>query len=183
MPPYAHINKEIMKPLYLCSILLLASCAPAPKYLVPAGAPQALIRSELVSMENHRNHLSLDEAPAISCKYGRAVATAQGGQGRQLVSVYKNVSTPEGFFPIEAGKPLHLIMRGMANANRSCNVAFVSEFTPGARYVIKGGIVDNPGALSGCYIDIFNVDSGARVPMVDAPKIDRICALDRLPAL
>ncbi|WP_177431279.1 MULTISPECIES: hypothetical protein [unclassified Pseudomonas] len=172
-----------MKPLYLCSILLLAGCAPVPKYLVPAGAPQALIRSELVSMENYRNHVSLDEAPAISCKYGRTVATAPGGQGRQLVSVFENVSTPEGFFPIEAGKPLHLIMRGSANANRSCNVAFVSEFTPGARYVIKGGIVDNPGALSGCYIDIFNVDSGARVPMAEAPKIDRNCALDRLPAL
>lgn len=172
-----------MKPLYLCSILLLAGCAPAPKYLVPAGTPQALIRSELVSMENHRNHVLLDEAPTISCKYGRAAATAQGGQGRQLVSVYKNVSTPEGFFPIEAGKPLHLIMRGMANANRSCSVAFVSEFTPDARYVIKGGIVDNPGALSGCYIDIFNVDSGTRVPMADASKMDRNCALDRLPAL
>ncbi|AZF38386.1 hypothetical protein C4J88_3621 [Pseudomonas sp. R4-39-08] len=43
-----------MKPLYLCSVLLLAGCAPAPKYFVPAGAPQAMIRSELVSMENYR---------------------------------------------------------------------------------------------------------------------------------
>ena len=103
MPPSTDINKEIMKPLYLCSILLLAGCAPAPKYLVPAGAPHALIRSELVSMENHRNSVSLVEAPPIGCKYGRTVATAPGGQ---LVSVYKNVSTPEGFFPIEAGKPL-----------------------------------------------------------------------------
>ncbi|MGC5703160.1 hypothetical protein J4P02_23450 [Pseudomonas sp. NFXW11] len=172
-----------MKPLYLCSIMLLAGCAPVPKYIVPAGAPQALIRSELVSMENYRNGVSLVEAPAISCKYGRAMATAQGGQGRQLVSVFKNVSTPEGFFPIEAGKPMRLVMYGMANAKRSCTIAFVSEFTPGARYVIKGGIVDNPGALSGCYLEIFNVDSGARVPIADAPKMDRICALDRLPAL
>ncbi|RBJ82141.1 hypothetical protein C3L29_012705 [Pseudomonas sp. MWU12-2534b] len=167
-----------MKSLYLCTTLLLAGCTPAPKYLVPAGAPHALIRSELVSMENHRNHVSLVEAPAINCKYGRTVETAPGGQ---LVSVYKNVSTPEGFFPIEAGKPLHLVMRGMANANRSCSVAFVSEFAPGARYVIKGGIVDSPGTLSGCYIDIFNVDSGARLPMADASKINRSCALDRLP--
>ena len=180
MPPSTDINKEIMKPLYLCSILLLAGCAPAPKYLVPAGAPHALIRSELVSMENHRNGVSLVEAPAIGCKYGRTVATAPGGQ---LVSVYKNVSTPEGFFPIEAGKPLHLVVRGSANANRSCRIAFVSEFAPGARYVIKGGIVDSPGAMSGCYIDIFNVDSGARVPMADEPKMERNCALDRLPTL
>ncbi|MDG6399012.1 hypothetical protein QCD79_03300 [Pseudomonas quasicaspiana] len=169
-----------MKPLYLCSILLLAGCAPAPKYLVPAGAPHALIRSELVSMENYRNGVSLVEAPAIGCKYGRTVATAQGGL---LVSVHKNVSTPEGFFPIEAGKPLHLVMRGTANAGRSCRVEFVSEFSPGARYVIKGGIVDKPGTLGGCYIEIFNVDSGVRVPKADEPKIDRNCALDRLPTL
>ncbi|MCQ2995161.1 hypothetical protein NLO88_18490 [Pseudomonas syringae] len=169
-----------MKPLYLCSILLLAGCAPAPKYLVPAGAPHALIRSELVSMENYRNGVSLVEAPAIGCKYGRTVATAPGGL---LVSVHKNVSTPESFFPIEAGKPLHLVMRATANAGRSCRVEFVSEFAPGARYVIKGGIVDRPGTLSGCYIEIFDVDSGARVPMADEPKIDRNCALDRLPTL
>ncbi|WP_426134791.1 hypothetical protein [Pseudomonas sp. PWP3-1b2] len=169
-----------MKPLYLCSALLLAGCAPAPKYLVPAGAPHAIIRSELVSMENYRNGVSLVEAPVTACKYGRTVAT-ESGEGRQLVSVYKNVSTPEGFFPIEAGKPLHLVMRGVANANRSCNVAFVSEFAPGARYVIKGGIVDIPGSLSRCYIDIFNVDSGVRVPMADEPKMERNCALDRLP--
>lgn len=171
-----------MKPLYLCSVLLLAGCAPAPKYLVPAGAPQALIRSELVSMENYRNGVTLVEAPAIGCKYGRTVAT-ESGMGKQLVSVYKNVSTPDGFFPIEAGKPLHLEMRGVANAHRSCSVAFVSEFSPGARYVIKGGIVDVPGSLSRCYIDIFNVDSGERVPTADEPKIERTCALDRLPTL
>ncbi|WP_238785873.1 hypothetical protein [Pseudomonas sp. S35] len=124
--------------------------------------------------------MSLVEAPQVGCKYGRTVVTAPGGQ---LVSVSKNVSTPEGFFPIEAGRPLHLVMRGLANANRSCSVGFVSEFAPGARYVIKGGIVDSPGALSGCHIDIFNVDSGARVPMAREPKMERNCALDRIPTL
>ncbi|PWB34162.1 hypothetical protein DCO48_07640 [Pseudomonas sp. SDI] len=74
-------------------------------------------------------------------------------------------------------------MRGAANAKRSCRIAFVSEFAPSARYVIKGGIVDSPGALSGCYIDIFNVDSDARVPMADEPKMERNCALNRLPTL
>ncbi|UXV18001.1 hypothetical protein N4P55_19230 [Pseudomonas fluorescens] len=171
-----------MKPLYLCSILLLAGCAPAPKYLVPSGAPHALIRSELVSMENYRNGVSLVEADAIGCKYGKPVATASG-EGKQLVSVHKNVSTPEGFFPIEAGKPLHLELRGAANANRSCSISFVSEFAPGARYVIKGGIVDIPGSLSRCYIDIFNVDSGVRVPMANEPKMESNCAQDRLPTL
>lgn len=180
MLPFTDFYKEIMKPLYLGSILLLAGCVPAPKYLVPAGSPHALIRSELVSMENYRNSVSLVQAPAIGCKYGRTVATAPGGQ---LVSVSKNISTPEGFFSIEAGRPLHLVMRGAANAKRSCSIAFVSEFTPGARYVIKGGIVDSPGALSGCYVDIFNVDSGARVPMANEPKMERNCALDRLPML
>ena len=131
-------------------------------------------------MDNYRNHVSLIEAPAIGCKYGKTVATAPGGQ---LVSVFKNVSTPEGYFSIEAGKPLHLVMHGVANANRSCSIAFVSEFAPDARYVIKGGIVDSPGALSGCYIDIFNVDSGARVTKANEPKMDRNCTLDRLPTL
>ncbi|CRM39834.1 hypothetical protein [Pseudomonas sp. 58 R 3] len=71
----------------------------------------------------------------------------------------------------------------MADANRSCSVSFISEFMPGARYVIKGGIADVPGSLSRCYIDIFNVDSGVRVPTAKEPKIERPCALDRLPAL
>ncbi|MDU9399617.1 hypothetical protein [Pseudomonas sp. zfem003] len=169
-----------MKPLYLCSILLLAGCTPVPKYLVPEGAPQALIRSELMSQENRRNGVSLDAASTIACKYGRTVAIAAGGQ---LISVYKNVSTPEGFFPIEAGKPLHLVMTGTANANRSCRIDFVSEFTPGARYVIKGGIVDGLDVLSGCYIEIFDVDTGARLPITDAPKRGGNCALDRIPLL
>ncbi|KTB59099.1 MULTISPECIES: hypothetical protein [Pseudomonas] len=169
-----------MKPLYLCTVLLLAGCAPAPKYLVPAGAPQAMIRSELVSMENYRNNVTLVQAPAIGCKYGRTVAT-ESGIGKQLVSVSENVSTPEGYFPIEAGKPMHLEMRGMANAHRSCSVSFISEFAPGARYVIKGGIADVPGSLSRCYIDIFNVDTGVRVSTAKEPKIERTCALDQLP--
>ncbi|MFJ2550116.1 hypothetical protein ACIOVF_27135 [Pseudomonas sp. NPDC087612] len=65
-------------------------------------------------MENYRNGVSLVEAPAIGCKYRRTEATAPGGP---LVSVYKIVSTPEAFFSIEAGKPLHLVMRGAAYAN------------------------------------------------------------------
>ncbi|MGY1920897.1 hypothetical protein [Pseudomonas tolaasii] len=167
-----------MKHLCLLSIALLAGCTPAPKYLVPAGAPQAQIRSELDALDNHRNALNLSEAPTLGCKFGRTVQVVQGGE---LVSVYKNTSTPPGYFPIEAGKPLHLVMRGWANANRTCRIGFVSEFAPGARYVIKGGIVDDPSALSGCHISIFNADSGARVAVADEPKVERGCALDKLP--
>lgn len=167
-----------MKYLRLCSLLLLTGCTPVAKYSLPAGAPQAHIRSELDALDNHRNALSLSEAPTLGCKYGRTVEVVPGGQ---LVSVYKNTSNPPGYFPIEAGKPLHLVMRGWANANRSCRVGFVSEFAPGARYVIKGGIVDDPSALSGCYINIFNADSGARVAVADEPKAERGCALDRFP--
>lgn len=167
-----------MKSLYIFSVLLLTGCVPAPKYIAPAGAPQAQIRSELDAMSNYRNALVLAEAPTIGCKFGRTVEVKPGGQ---LLSVHGNTSTPEGFFAVEADKPLHLVLRGWANANRSCRVGFVSQFVPGVRYVIRGGIVDGPTTLSGCYIDIFEVDSGVRVPMATEPKMESSCALDRFP--
>ncbi|MGF6149998.1 hypothetical protein [Pseudomonas fluorescens] len=168
-----------MKSLYLGSLLLLiAGCSQTPQYTVPANVPQAQIRSELDALSNYRNGLSLTVAPTIGCKYGRSVAVSPA---RELFSVYSNISRPEGFRAIEAGKPVHLVLQGWANANRRCSVDFVSEFTPGARYVIKGGIEDSPSVISGCKINIFDLDSGAmlfRAPQ-SSPTING-CALDRL---
>lgn len=170
-----------MKSFYFSSVLLLiAGCSQTPHYVAPSGAPQAQIKSELDALENYRNGLVLTEAATTACKYGRTVAVKPG---EQLFSVSKSVSKPDGFIAIEAGRPLHLVLHGWANAGRNCTVNFVSEFKPDARYLIKGGIIDDPSTLSSCYIEIFDMDSGARVVKTKAPSLARDCALDNVPLL
>lgn len=172
-----------MKPFYAGSLLLLiAGCAQTPQYVVPANAPQAQIRSEMAVSYNRRNGVSVTEAPAMDCKFGRSVAVTPG---RELFSVSNTSTRPEGFRAIEAAKPIHLVLDGWASGNRRCSIEFVTEFTPGARYVIKGGIADGPDEIGGCKISIFNLDSGARVIQTKPSQIANGCALDRLsmPAL
>lgn len=172
-----------MKALYASSLLLLvAGCVQTPQYVVPANVPQAQIRSEMDVTNNRRNGAILSEAPAMDCKFGRSVAVTPG---RQLFSVDNMATRPEGFRAIEAGKPLHLVLQGWASGNRRCTVDFVTEFTPGARYVIKGGIADGPDEIGGCKLSIFNLDSGARVLQAKPSQMANGCALDRLsmPAL
>lgn len=170
-----------MKPLYLSSLLLLiAGCSPIPQYEAPANAPQAQIRSEMDAMINRRNYLTLSAAPTMACKYGRSVPVTPA---RQLFSVWggypSTPSRPEGFRAIEAGKPIHLLLEGGASGNRRCTVDFVTEFMPGARYVIKGGITDGPTVLSGCQIHIVDLDSGVRLFQAEQSPANG-CALDRL---
>jgi len=160
--------------------LAATGCTHAPPYAVPAGAPQAQIRSELKSMDNYRNGVEISEADTTACKYGRTVSVKAGAQ---LFSVHQDVSKPAGFIAIEAGRPLHLVMLGWANANRSCTVQFMTEFKPGARYVIGGGIVDEPGQLSGCFVNIVDMDTGERLAKTPAPSLARNCALDNVPLL
>lgn len=149
-----------MKCLSILSLLALAGCSHTPPYVVPAGAPQAQIRSELQSGENYRNGVTLREANTTACKYGRTVSIKTGAP---LFSVYKNASTPDGFIAIEAGRPLHLVLSGSASANRSCSIGFVSEFKPGGHYVLKGGLIDDGTWRSGCHVVIFDQDSGLPV--------------------
>ncbi|NWC00782.1 hypothetical protein HX882_33445 [Pseudomonas gingeri] len=167
-----------MKSLYLGSLLLLiVGCSQTPQYVLPANAPQAQIRSELDTMSNRRNGMSLTDAPTMACKYGRSVTVKPG---RELFSISGDTTRPEGFRGIEAAKPIHLVLLGWASGNRSCRVDFVSEFTPGARYVLKGGIIDGPNNVSTCQVRIFDQDSGVRLPMSsqELPKADG-CALDQ----
>ncbi|AKV09910.1 hypothetical protein [Pseudomonas fluorescens] len=167
-----------MKALYAGSLLLLiAGCAQTPQYTVPANAPQAQIRSEMDVTNNRRNGASLTVAPAMDCKFGRSVAVTPG---RQLFSVDNKATSPEGFRAVEAGKPLHLVLQGWASGNRRCTVDFVTEFTPGARYVIKGGIADGPDEIGGCKLSIFDMASGARVIQAKPSQMTNGCALDRL---
>ncbi|KMM93134.1 hypothetical protein [Pseudomonas lini] len=167
-----------MKPLYLGSLLLLITgCSPIPQYETPANAPQAQIRSEMDAMTNRRNYLTLSAAPTTACKYGRSVPVTPA---RELFSVSGgHPSKPEGFRAIEAGKPIHLVLEGGASGNRRCTVDFVSEFMPGARYVIKGGITEGPNVMSGCQINIVDLDSGARLFQAKQSPANG-CALDRL---
>ncbi len=167
-----------MKPLYSGSLLLLiTACSPIPQYETPANAPQAQIRSEMDALFNRRNYLTLSAAPTIACKYGRSVPVAPA---RQLFSVRGGYpSEPEGFRAIEAGKSIHLVLEGGASGNRRCTVDFVSEFMPGARYVIKGGITDGPNVMSGCQVSIVDLDSGVRLFQAK-PSAANGCALDRL---
>lgn len=167
-----------MKALYAGSLLLLITgCSPIPQYAPPADAPQAQIRSEMDALFNRRNYLTLSVAPTIACKYGRSVAvtdapelfSARGGQPSKF----------EGSRAIEAGKPIHLLLEGGASGNRRCTVDFVSTFTPGARYVIKGGISDGPDVISACQISIVDVDTGIRL-LQAKPSVSTGCALDRL---
>lgn len=167
-----------MKPLYLSSLLLLiAGCSPIPQYEAPANVPQAQIRSEMDAMFNRHNYLTLSAAPTMACKYGRSVDVAPA---RKLFSVRGgDPSAPEGFRAIEAGKPIHLLLEGGASGNRSCTVDFVTEFMPGARYVIKGGITEGPTVLSGCQIHIVDLDSGDQLFQATQSPANG-CALDRL---
>lgn len=172
-----------MKLLYASSLLLLvAGCVQTPQYVVPANVPQAQIRSEMDVTNNRRNGAVLSQAPATDCKFGRSVAVTPG---RQLFSVDNMATRPVGFRAIEAGKPLHLVLQGWASGNRRCTVDFVTEFTPGARYVIKGGIADGPDEIGGCKLSIFNLDSVARVLQTKSSQMANGCALNQLsmPAL
>ena len=154
-----------MKLLPLGMLLLLsAGCAQVQQYTPPPGAPQAQIRSEMDALSNYRNYLTLTEAPTVGCKYGRTVAVKPG---RQLFAVRDKTSRPAGSISVEALKPLHLVVDGSANAGRSCRIEFVSQFAPGARYVIKGGIIENPETFDSCQVKIFDKDSGAPLRMVD----------------
>jgi hypothetical protein len=167
-----------MKPLYLGPLfLLIVGCSPIPQYEAPADAPQAQIRSEMDPMINRRNYLTLSAAPTIACKYGRSVPVTPA---RELFSVSGGYpSKPEGFRAIEAGKPIHLLLEGGASGKRRCTVDFVTEFMPGARYVITGGITDGPDVLSGCQINIVDLDSGNRLFQARQSPANG-CALDRL---
>jgi len=165
---------------FLLVFLFVTGCSQTPQYAVPSGVPQAQVKSELDALYNRRNGLDLTEAATTACKYGRTVVVKPGNR---LFSVSPDVSKPDGFIAIEAGRPLHLVLHGWASGNRSCTVNFVSEFRPGARYVIKGGLVDDASTLSGCYIEIFDLDSGSRVEKIKAPSLARNCVLDDLPLL
>jgi hypothetical protein len=167
-----------MKLLYAGSFLLLiAGCSPMPQYAPPANAPQAQIRSEMDAAFNRRNYVSLSAAPAIACKYGRSVPVTPA---LRLFSVRGGEpSNQEGFRAIEAGKPIHLLLEGGASGNRTCTVDFFSEFVPGARYVIKGGLTGTPTDLYGCQISIVDLDSGARLLQAKQAPANN-CALDRL---
>lgn len=160
-------------------LLLTAGCAQVQHYTPPAGAPQAQIRSEMDALSNYRNYLTLTEAPIVGCKYGRTVAVKPG---RQLFAVRDKTSRPAGSISVEAAKPLYLVVDGAANAGRTCRIEFVSEFAPGARYVIKGGIIENPETYDSCQVKIFDEDTGAPLRMVEPPASKgNGCALDRLP--
>ena len=160
-------------------LLMTAGCAQVQNYAPPPGAPQALIRSEMDALSNYRNYLTLTEAPVVGCKYGRTVAVKPG---RQLFSVRDKTSRPEGFIPVEAAKPIHLVVDGAANAGRTCKVEFVSEFAPGARYVIKGGIIENPETFDSCQVKVFDEDTGAPLRMVEPSALKgNGCTLDKLP--
>lgn len=167
-----------MKPFYPgVFLLLIAGCTPMPQYEPPANAPQAQIRSEMDALLNRRNYIALSAAPTIACKYGRSVPVTPE---RQLFSVSGGYPAEhQGFRAIEAGKPVHLLLEGAASAQRRCSVDFVTEFMPGARYVVKGGITDGPNVLSGCQISIVDLDSGARLALAEQTPSNN-CALDRL---
>ena len=160
-------------------LLLTAGCTQVQHYAPPPGAPQAQIRSEMDALSNYRNYLTLTEAPIVGCKFGRTVAVKPG---RQLFAVRDKTSRPEGFISVEAAKPLHWVVDGAANAGRTCRIEFVSEFAPGARYVIKGGIIESPETFDSCQVKIFDLDSGLPLRMVEpSTGKDNGCALDRLP--
>ena len=169
----------IMKLLPLGMLLLLsAGCAQVQQYSPPPGAPQAQIRSEMDALSNYRNYLTLTEAPTVGCKYGRTVAVKPG---RQLFAVRDKTSRPAGSISVEALKPLHLVVDGSANAGRSCRIEFVSQFAPGARYVIKGGIIENPETFDSCQVKIFDEATGVPLRMVEPSTLKNNCALDKLP--
>ena len=160
-------------------LLMTAGCAQVQNYAPPPGAPQALIRSEMDALSNYRNYLTLTEAPIFGCKFGRTVAVKPG---RQLFAVRDKTSRPAGFIPVEAVKPIHLVVDGAANAGRRCKIEFVSEFVPGARYVIKGGIIESPETYDSCQVKIFDEDSGVPLPMVEPSTLKGSgCVLERLP--
>ncbi len=73
-----------------------------------------------------------------------------------------------------------MVLLGWASGNRACRVDFVSEFIPGARYVIKGGIADGLNNFGTCQVSIFDQDSGVRLPLSsqELPKADG-CTLDQ----
>ncbi len=168
-----------MKLLPLGMLLLLsAGCAQVQQYSPPPGAPQAQIRSEMDALSNYRNYLTLTEAPTVGCKYGRTVAVKPG---RQLFAVRDKTSRPAGSISVEALKPLHLVVDGSANAGRSCRIEFVSQFAPGARYVIKGGIIENPETFDSCQVKIFDEATGVPLRMVEPSTLKNNCALDKLP--
>ena len=168
-----------MKLLPLGMLLLLsAGCAQVQQYTPPPGAPQAQIRSEMDALSNYRNYLTLTEAPTVGCKYGRTVAVKPG---RQLFAVRDKTSRPAGSISVEALKPLHLVVDGSANAGRSCRIEFVSQFAPGARYVIKGGIIENPETVDSCQVKIFDEATGVPLRMVEPSTLKNNCALDKLP--
>ncbi len=168
-----------MKLLPLGMLLLLsAGCAQVQQYTPPPGAPQAQIRSEMDALSNYRNYLTLTEAPTVGCKYGRTVAVKPG---RQLFAVRDKTSRPAGSISVEALKPLHLVVDGSANAGRSCRIEFVSQFAPGARYVIKGGIIENPETFDSCQVKIFDEATGVPLRMVEPSTLKNNCALDKLP--
>lgn len=167
-----------MKLLYAGSaLLLIAGCAPMPQYEPPANGPQAQIRSEMDALLSRHNYIALSAAPTIACKYGRSVPVTPE---RQLFSVRGGYPTEhQGFRAIEAGKPIRLVLEGAATAQRRCSVEFVTEFKPGARYVVKGGISDGPTVISSCQINIVDLDSGARLVLAEQTPANN-CALDRL---
>ena len=130
------------------------------------------------ALSNYRNYLTLTEAPTVGCKYGRTVAVKPG---RQLFAVRDKTSRPAGSISVEALKPLHLVVDGSANAGRSCRIEFVSQFAPGARYVIKGGIIENPETFDSCQVKIFDEATGVPLRMVEPSTLKNNCALDKLP--
>ena len=159
-------------------VLLTAGCVQVQQYTPPPGVPQAQIRSEMDALSNYRNYLTLTEAPIVGCKYGRTVSVKPG---RQLFAVRDKTSRPAGFIPVEAAKPIHLVVDGAANAGRRCKIEFISEFAPAARYVIKGGIVESPETYDSCQVKIFNEDTGAPLLMLEPSTLKNDCALDKLP--
>lgn len=140
----------------------IVGCSAPQKYVAPPGAPQAQVRSELDATHNYRNGLTLSEQQVRDCHARAFRRSAPIPQARQLFAVSDKSSSPAGFIAVEAGKPLHLVLHGVASGGRSCDVNFSTELTPGGHYVIKGGIVDEINKGSGCFIGIFDQDTGAK---------------------
>lgn len=150
-----------MKALRLCLLpLILAGCAE--QYVAPPNAPQAKIRSELDATDSWQHSLILGEQAIVNCgKYDVRMRGRRKAQ-KQFFSINGKTSDPVGYIAVEAGKPLHLAMEGRVGSNRGCEVGFVTEFTPGHRYVFKGGIVEDPSiGRNGCFMNIFDDDTGA----------------------
>lgn len=162
-----------------CAVVADCRLRPGPAVHAPSRCTPGADSQRNGRLEQLSQLPTLTEAPIVGCKYGRTVPVKPG---RQLFAVRDKTSWPAGFIPVEAEKPVHLVVDGAANAGRRCKIEFVSVFATGARYVIKGGIVENPETYDSCQVKIFNEDTGAPLLMLEPSTLKNDCALDKLPS-